>query len=134
LGSDKIQAAIYNISNNRELAIKNAIVNSSKRIAESVLFAEIEQLARKIERQNKKTRFTLNLEEYRMEMKQLEIDNKKYEEMIKAIQAYTVVNASDDDKQIGNDEIKKKIKADWNKSFEKDIYIQEAVNVLKDLN
>jgi carboxyl-terminal processing protease len=134
LGSDKIQAVPYNISNNRELAIKNAIINSSKRISGSVLFAEIEQLARKIERQNKKTRFTLNLEEYRKEMKQLEIDNKKYEEMIKAIQAYTVVNASDDDKQIGSDEIKKKIKADWNKSFEKDIYIQEAVNVLKDLN
>jgi carboxyl-terminal processing protease len=134
LGSDKIQAVPYNISNNRELAIKNAIINSSKRISESVLFAEIEQLARKIERQNKKTRFTLNLEEYRKEMKQLETDNKKYEEMIKAIQTFTIVNASDDDKQIGSDEIKKKIKADWNKSFEKDIYIQEAVNVLKDLN
>jgi carboxyl-terminal processing protease len=134
LGSDKIQAVPYNISNNRELAIKNAIINSSKRISGSVLFAEIEQLARKIERQNKKTRFTLNLEEYRKEMKQLETDNKKYEEMIKAIQTFTIVNASDDDKQIGSDEIKKKIKADWNKSFEKDIYIQEAVNVLKDLN
>ena len=134
LGSDKIQAVPYNISNNRELAIKNAIINSSKRISGSVLFAEIEQLARKIERQNKKTRFTLNLEEYRKEMKQLETDNKKYEEMIKAIQSFTIVNASDDDKQIGSDEIKKKIKADWNKSFEKDIYIQEAVNVLKDLN
>ena len=134
LGSDKIQAVPYNISNNRELAIKKAIINSSKRISESVLFAEIEQLARKIERQNKKTRFTLNLEEYRKEMKQLETDNKKYEEMIKAIQTFTIVNASDDDKQIGSDEIKKKIKADWNKSFEKDIYIQEAVNVLKDLN
>ena len=67
-------------------------------------------------------------------MKQLETDNKKYEEMIKAIQTFTIVNVSDDDKQIGSDEIKKKIKADWNKSFEKDIYIQEAVNVLKDLN
>ena len=134
LGSDKIQAVPYNISNNRELAIKKAIINSSKRISESVLFAEIEQLARKIERQNKKTRFTLNLEEYRKEMKQLETDNKKYEEMIKAIQTFTIVNVSDDDKQIGSDEIKKKIKADWNKSFEKDIYIQEAVNVLKDLN
>ena len=134
LGSDKIQAVPYNISNNRELAIKKAIINSSKRISESVLFAEIEQLARKIERQNKKTRFTLNLEEYRKEMKQLETDNKKYEEMIKAIQTFTIVNVSDDDKQIGSDEIKKKIKADWNKSFEKDIYIQESVNVLKDLN
>jgi carboxyl-terminal processing protease len=134
LGSDKIAAAYYNISNNREMAIKNAVANSSKRIAESVLFAEIEELARKIEKQNNKTRFTLNLEEYRMEMKQLEIDNKKYDEMIKAIQSYTIVNASDDDMQIGSDEIKKKIKADWNKSFEKDIYIQEAVNVLKDLN
>ncbi len=134
LGSDKIAAAYYNISNNREMAIKNAVANSSKRIAESVLFAEIEKLARKIEKQNNKTRFTLNLEEYRLEMKQLEIDNKKYDEMIKAIQSYTIVNASDDELQIGSDEIKKKIKADWNKSFEKDIYIQEAVNVLKDLN
>ncbi len=134
LGSDKIEPAFYNITNNREMAIKNAVVNSSKRISESVLFAEIEKLARKIEKQNKKTRFTLNLEEYRLEMKQLEIDNKKYDEMIKAIQSYTIVNASDDEMQIGSDEIKKKIKADWNKSFEKDIYIQEAVNVLKDLN
>ncbi len=134
LGSDKIAAAFYNITNNREMAIKNAVVNSSKRISESILFAEIEKLARKIEKQNKKTRFTLNLEEYRLEMKQLEIDNKKYDEMIKAIQSYTIINASDDDMQIGSDDIKKKIKADWNKSFEKDIYIQEAVNVLKDLN
>ena len=134
LGSDKIAAAFYNITNNREMAIKNAVVNSTKRISESILFAEIEKLARKIEKQNKKTRFTLNLEEYRLEMKQLEIDNKKYDEMIKAIQSYTIINASDDDMQIGSDEIKKKIKADWNKSFEKDIYIQEAVNVLKDLN
>ena len=134
LGSDKIRAAEYNISNNQEVAIKRAVSNSSKRIQESILFAEIENLARKIEKQNKKTRFTLNLEEYRMEMKQLELDNKKYEEMIKSIQVYTIVNARDDDEQIGSDEIKKKIKADWNKSFEKDIYIQEAVNVLKDLN
>lgn len=134
LGSDKIAAAFYNITNNREMAIKNAVVNSSKRISESILFAEIEKLARKIEKQNKKTRFTLNLEEYRLEMKQLEIDNKKYDDMIKAIQSYTIINASDDDMQIGSDDIKKKIKADWNKSFEKDIYIQEAVNVLKDLN
>jgi carboxyl-terminal processing protease len=88
----------------------------------------------KIEKQNKKTRFTLNLEEYRLEMKQLELDNKKYDDMIKSIQSYTIVNASDDELQIGSDELKKKVKADWNKSFEKDIYIQEAVNVLKDLN
>jgi carboxyl-terminal processing protease len=134
LGSDKIAAAYYNISNNREMAIKNAVINSSKRVSESILFAEIENLARKIEKQNKKTRFTLNLEEYRLEMKQLEIDNKKYDEMIKSIQSYTIVNASDDELQIGSDELKKKVKADWNKSFEKDIYIQEAVNVLKDLN
>ena len=32
-----------------------------------------------------------------------------------------------------NDTLKVKIKNDWNKGFEKDIYIQEAVEVLKDL-
>jgi hypothetical protein len=30
------------------------------------------------------------------------------------------------------DELKLKIKNDWNKGYEKDIYIQEAINVLKD--
>jgi hypothetical protein len=54
--------------------------------------------------------------------------------MIKFIESFSVSNTSDDDKALGKDETKVKVKNDWNKSFEKDIYIQEAVHVLEDLN
>lgn len=134
LGADKIINAPYNVSKNWESKIKNSAVKSDKRIKENSLFQEIEVFAKKIEKLNSKTRFTLNLTEYREEIKQSEADNKKYEEMMKGIQTLKVSNTSKDDKEISNDEIKRKVKADWNKSFEKDIYIQEAVNVLKDLN
>lgn len=134
LGSDKIKKAPYTITRNWEKGIKKAKAESAKRIAMSTIFKEIESIALRIKAQNNKTRFTLNLEEYRQELRQLEADNKRYEELIKNVQAYTFVNSNADDAELSSDENKKKIKADWNKSFEKDIYIQEAVNVLKDLN
>lgn len=134
LGSDKIKKAPYEIAKNWEPAIKRAKAQSSKRIAENTLFTEIEQMAVRIRNMNQKTRFTLNLDEYRQELKQLEEDNKRYEEMVKTVKAATLVNTSFDNDDMAGDDNKKKMKTDWNKAFEKDIYIQEAVNVLKDLN
>jgi hypothetical protein len=46
----------------------------------------------------------------------------------------SLVSSSTDDAQVIGDTNKSKIKKDWNKSFEKDIYLQEAVKVLQDLN
>jgi carboxyl-terminal processing protease len=122
------------ITSNWESKIKQSSINSDKRIKENSLFQEIEVFAQKIEKLNSKTRFTLNLTEYREDIKQSEADNKKYEEIMKGIQTLKISNTSKDDKEMSDDETKRKVKADWNKSFEKDIYIQEAVNVLKDLN
>ena len=132
LGADKIKKAPFEIKRDWEREIKNAKTQSAKRIAMNSLFIEIENMAMRIKNMNQKTRFTLNLVEYRKELKQLEEDNKRYEELIKSIQPYVFSNTSFDDEMMGDDENKKKIKADWNKSFEKDIYVQEAVNVLKD--
>ncbi|MES2618182.1 MAG: carboxy terminal-processing peptidase [Bacteroidota bacterium] len=133
LGDDKIAKAMYSTQLNFADKIAKAKKNSEQRIAASKIFNEIEQLAVKIKEQSKRTRFTLNLEKYKVEQKQIELDNKAYEESVKAIQAMSYINTTEDDNLIGTDELKKKMKADWNKSFEKDIYIQEAIEVLKDL-
>lgn len=134
LSSDKINAAPYKITLDYSHDIKEAKENSDRRIAESTVFKEIDELARKIKAQTTKTHFTLNLEEYRAEMAQAEADNKRYSEITKMIEPYKFYNTSDDDKLLKGDDTKIRMKQDWNKAFEKDVYIQEAINVLKDLD
>lgn len=133
LSSDKIAKANYMITADWNSKINKSVTNSQKRIKDNSVFQEIELMARKIEKINNKTRYTLNFEEYKAEMIQTESDNKKYDEALKSIQAMQIVNTTEDDEQVKGDDNKKKIKSEWNKSFEKDIYIQEAVNVIKDL-
>ncbi len=134
LKADRIPSAQYNITNDCSKAISKAAQNSSKRIAQNPMFNEIERMAFKIKQQNQKYRFTLQLSAYQQEMKQIEQDNKRYDELIKSVKAMSVVSTSTDDAQVKGDANKSKIKTDWNKSFEKDIYLQEAVKVLQDLN
>lgn len=133
LGVDKIEKANYSTMINYSAAIANAKRNSEKRIAQSQIFKEIERLALKIKAQSKRTKYTLNLEEYKAEQKQLEEDNKLYEESIKQIKALSFITPNLDLEPLNNDSIKIKMRNDWNKGFEKDIYIQEAVEVLKDM-
>lgn len=134
LASDKIKKANYEITSQWTDKIKQAVANSKGRIAANMFFQEIELLAKKIEKLNYKTKYTLNYNEYKAEMQQNDKDNKRFEELMKTVTAMSIVNTTDDEDQIGNDETKKRVKDEWNKSFEKDIYIQEAVQVLKDLN
>lgn len=134
LKSDRIQAANYDISNDCSKAIAKAVQNSSKRIAQNPIFNEIERMAKKIKAQNQKHLFTLQLNAFQEEMRQIEQDNKLYDDLIKSVKAMNIVNCSTDLNQVKTDANKLKIKNDWNKSFEKDIHLQEAVRVLQDLN
>ena len=133
LGVDYIDKAVYSTNLDYSKCIKKAKENSQKRIEKSQIFQQIELLAQKIKKQSERSVFTLNLEEYRAEQKQLKEDNKLYEESIKKINAISIMNNSTDENELKNDVLKLKIKNDWNKNFEKDIYIQEALEVLKDL-
>lgn len=134
LEADKIAAADYKIDKTNQKKIEKAKEKSDKRIKSSDIFNEIEQVALKVKAQSNKTKFTLNLAEYREEMRKNEVDNKKYEELYKKIKPFVMLNAKHDNDIMGTDSLKVKIKKDWNKNFEKDIYIHEALNVLNDLN
>ncbi|MDP2176619.1 MAG: carboxy terminal-processing peptidase [Bacteroidota bacterium] len=132
LQADKISNAIYKVVGGYAEQIESAKEKSQKRIAANPMFNEIENMSRKIQKQNKKTSFTLNLKEYMDEMTQNEIDNKRYEELTKKVEPIKLINSRGDDKFFKDDSLKLRIKNDWNKSLEKDIYIHEAVNILKE--
>lgn len=133
LGADKIKKASYQPTTEWASKIKYAVSNAKSRIASNNYFQEIEALSKKIETISKKTRYTLNFEEYKEEMLKNEAENKKFETLMKSVESMQIVNTTADDEAVTGNDTKKKIKDDWNKSFEKDLYIKEAVNILKDL-
>jgi carboxyl-terminal processing protease len=132
LEADKIPQAKFDIYKKYSSQIMNIKSKSEKRIEGNSLFKEIEAIAKRIEIQNKRTLYTLNLEEYQAEIKRNEEDNKRYDELIKKVENLKLLNTTADQNELKVDELKLKIKNDWNKGYEKDIYIQEAINVLKD--
>ncbi len=133
LGVDKIKKSDYKTDLDYSKSIATAIKNSKKRIEESALFNEIERFAVKIKEQKNKSKFTLNYKEYKEEQQRLEEDNKTYEELLKKVEKTTITNTTTDANLLQSDTLKLKIKNDWNKGFEKDIYIQESVKVLSEL-
>jgi carboxyl-terminal processing protease len=132
LNADKIPQADFSINKKYSPQIMSIKSKSEKRIEENSLFKEIEAIAKRIEIQDKRTSYTLNLEDYQAEIKRNEEDNKRYEELIKKVVNLKLINSSADQNELNSDELKLKIKNDWNKGYEKDIYIQEAINVLRD--
>jgi carboxyl-terminal processing protease len=132
LEADKIPQAKFDINKKYSPQIMTIKSKSEKRIEGNSLFVEIEAIAKRIEFQNKRTSYTLNLEEYQAEMKRNEEDNKRYDELIKKVENLKLLNTTADQIELKGDDLKLKIKNDWNKGYEKDIYIQEAINVLRD--
>lgn len=132
LEADRIPQANFKVNKKFSNEIATIKEKSEKRIENNSLFKEIEAIAKRIELQNKRTTYTLNLEEYQAEIKRNEEDNKRYDELLKKVENLKIINSTSDQNEYGSDELKLKMKNDWNKGYEKDIYIQEAVNVLKD--
>lgn len=133
LEADKITPAFYETFGQWTRPIEKAKERSAKRVAEDSLFSEIEKAAKRIQAQNKRTRFTLQLQAYREEIKQMELLNKKLEELSAKVTPMKIYDNSED-KSSFQDDMKRRIKSDWNKTFEKDVYIRETVEILKDLD
>src|SRR5690606_12194470 len=96
LSSDKISKAKYNVVEKWESLLKSAKSKSLDRIAKDQRFQEIDLLAKKIQVQNNKVKYSLNIDEYREELKQNETDNKKYDEVMKDIASFNIYNTSED--------------------------------------
>jgi len=129
---DKIDPAVYNVWN-KTTNFEKAILESKKRIAQSSDFKLIEENAKWIDARSKENQYSLKFESFKKNQKVIEETNKKY----KAITDYNYhakfVSLPLEIEAMKKDISLKEKRERWHESLTKDIYVEEALNVLDDL-
>ncbi|HET8736764.1 MAG TPA: carboxy terminal-processing peptidase [Pricia sp.] len=109
------------------------IANSKKRMANSPQINLIEENAKWIKSEQEETVISLNYDEYRKDEKQ----DKEKSKYFKAITDYdshlTFESLKYEKAQFAQDSVLREKRDRWHKNLVKDVYIEEAVNVLQDL-
>ncbi len=107
--------------------------NSEKRIANSEAFQKILENARRYEKQENETAYSLNLETYLKEKEKQDKESELYKNMFKTEVVDGIRNLEVDLPSIHADESKEARNTDWIKSVSKDIYIDETLKIMSDL-
>ncbi|NBS18413.1 MAG: tail-specific protease [Flavobacteriia bacterium] len=131
LAWDSIKAAPFKQWGN-QTNYNYALNQSMERLKDNPFMKLVEQQARRIEAQQDDYNYTLNYQDYVQEKE----TNKRISEKFKAIKEY---KSNLDFEWIPEpgapiDEVVKERKSRWIESLEHDFYIEEAVNILEDLN
>jgi carboxyl-terminal processing protease len=129
---DKIDATEYEVWNNTE-NFNQAIQNSKKRIAQSAQFNLMEDNAKWVDTRSKETIFSLNMDKFKTAINSLEEKAKKYKPLVNYKNDLKFESLSYEIAEISKDEVLKDKRARWHESLSKDIYVEEALNVLDDL-
>ena len=129
---DKIDPADYNLwtkQNNFELAI----ANSKKRIEVNPQMKLIDENAKWREERSKEDVYSLQIDKFKQEQKQLEESNKKFKSIEDYSNQLQFKSLPYEEVQMANDATLKEKRIRWHESLSKDIYIEEAIHVLDDL-
>ncbi|WP_372794552.1 carboxy terminal-processing peptidase, partial [Lutibacter sp.] len=112
---------------------EQAIDNSKKRIATNNYFKLIDQNAKWLKKSQDDTLIYLNYETYKKDLEALENESLKYESLRDYTSNLTYTSPLyeqpllEDDKDLADKRIA------WHKNLKKDMYVEEALNVLSEL-
>ena len=106
---------------------------SEARVADHATFQLVLENAKRLKEQRDETSYSLNLKDFQKEEKELEKEAEKYEEMFTEIEGLEVANLQADIEYIESDESRVARNDEWIKSIKKDIYIDEVLNIMKDM-
>ncbi|WP_445453875.1 carboxy terminal-processing peptidase [Flavobacterium sp. 25HG05S-40] len=129
---DKIDAAEYKIwdkQNNFDLTIEK----SRQRMSNNSQLNLIDDNAKWLDERNKENIYSLNIDKFKAEQKALDEKNKKYKPISDYKNAFDFKSLPYEVEQINNDPILKEKRERWHESLSKDIYIEEAIHILNDL-
>jgi carboxyl-terminal processing protease len=129
---DKIDPADYAVWN-KNANFNKAIVNSRNRIASNAQFQLIEDNAKWIDSRSKENTYSLNLEKFKVAQNAIEEKAKKYKPLSQYKNALQFSSLPYEIEQTSKDNILKEKRDRWHESLSKDIYVEEALNVLDDL-
>ncbi|HEU4497313.1 MAG TPA: carboxy terminal-processing peptidase, partial [Flavobacterium sp.] len=128
---DKIDAADYKIW--KQQNFEAAIENSKRRMERNPQFQLIEENARWIKQRQDENEFNLNIDKFKKEQLSLEEKAKKYKAISEYKNSLKFSSLPYEDEIVKNDNILKEKRDRWHESLSKDVYVEEALNVLDDL-
>ncbi|MFE3847310.1 carboxy terminal-processing peptidase [Flavobacterium sp. LB3P45] len=129
---DKIDPAAYSVWN-KTANFNQAIANSKKRIAQSSEFQLIEENAKWIDSRSQDNTYSLNMEKFKIAQNAIEVTAKKYKPLSDYKNALKFTSLPYEIDEVSKDVVLKEKRARWHEALAKDIYVEEALNVLDDL-
>ncbi|TAH26908.1 MAG: tail-specific protease [Cytophagales bacterium] len=129
---DEIPKANYKILSNLN-QLETLKKESVLRIKSNKSFSLIDENAKRLKVLSDRTLFSLNFQKYNIEQKKLQEEAKKFEDIFVEIKDITILPPSSDATAIASDTAKAENLKVWTKSIQKDMYIYEGINVIKDL-
>lgn len=130
---DRIEPANYKLWT-KQSNFDRAITNSKNRIAANMQFKLIDENAKWISERSKEFDYNLKLDKFKASQEVLENMAKKYKSIVSYQNNMTFLSLPNEEAAIAKDEMLKEKRDRWHKSLSKDIYIEEAINVLDDLS
>lgn len=130
---DRIEKTSYSIDPKYIKDLKKIQKKSMERTSKKDEMLLLEENARRWQKQNERTLYSLNLQKYREEEKANSEINKKYESLFKPIEDMEIRFAPADEKMMLTDESRKSRYNDWKNNLKKDLYLHEALQIAEDL-
>lgn len=128
---DKIDPASYEPV--KENNFKEIIANSKKRMAANEQFKLIDENAKWVNERKDESIYNLNLEKFKAELERNEEQLKKFKPISEYKNSLKFVSSSHESKTFEKDTTLLEKRVRWHESLSKDIYIEEALNVLADM-
>jgi carboxyl-terminal processing protease len=130
LSWDKIAPAPYTVWDSK---FDQAIANSKQRIERNVQFQLIEENAKWIDSRSNENTYSLNAEKFKAAQKQIDETDKKFKPIADYKNNLKFNSLPYELEGFGKDPVLKEKREKWHESLAKDIYVEEALNVLDDL-
>ncbi|GDX53213.1 tail-specific protease [Bacteroidota bacterium] len=106
---------------------------SQKRVEDQKAFSLIEEESVELKSESDNTQVSLNLEKYQLEQKTRKEENKKFDEVQKTLTGLDISNLITDIQHINSDSTYTARNKEMLKSLKKDIYLNEAAQVMMDM-
>ncbi|WP_281322817.1 carboxy terminal-processing peptidase [Flavobacterium aestivum] len=129
---DKIDPAPYTVWKDNG-KFDQAIINSKKRIEKNIQFQLIEENAKWIDSRSNENTYSLNLDKFILAQSQVENIAKKYRPIADYKNNLKFTSLPYELEVMTKDAALKEKRERWHESLSKDIYVEEALNVLDDL-
>ncbi len=128
---DKIDPAQYQSWKGGDLG--KAITNSRKRVTENPQFKLIDENAKWLSGRRDENTYSLNLVKFRKEQDDLDNEAKRFKSIGDYDNHLTFASLPYEDELVKKDETLKEKRDRWHEALTKDAYIEEALNVLSDM-